>query len=465
MSRIARRLVCACLLSWSVVVTAGDPPLDPPPEPEAPAPVVAAPVPEAPAPVVAAPVPVATTPGQPEIVKPAPPLPLEPAKAPGDPFQQVPLDRMTPAQRKTAVAPVVAKGDEILIRAAEFFRKKDYVQADLAFARATQAKLTLSADEKVAWGYCRLADLSTRAANETDPAKLQEIEVATEAARVLGGARLDAAARQLLERLAAKGATSVVAQTVAPAPAPAAKAAPAGWQGLETPNFRILWKSMTAEQTAEIAGVVEAARTAMLQRWTGSTASPAWKPKCEVRIHADIASLKAACPQGDEHGCSAIAGQSGNVVSRRIDLVAGTGDLLDSVIPREITFLIVSELFADEPLSRWAEVGMSALAESPAQVRRYLATARRLSAGKTLFPVTSLIEMTDFPDPARISEFYAQSVSLVEFLVRRKGAVAFASLLRETPRRGLQECLKRHYGFATVAELEAQWLRDLTGAK
>ena len=57
------------------------------------------------------------------------------------------------------------------------------------------------------------------------------------------------------------------------------------------------------------------------------------------------------------------------------------------------------------------------------------------------------------------------SVSLVDYLVKLKGPKAFALYLRESPRRGYEEALQRHYGFKDAAELQEKWLRAAAGAE
>ena len=69
-----------------------------------------------------------------------------------------------------------------------------------------------------------------------------------------------------------------------------------------------------------------------------------------------------------------------------------------------------------------------------------------------------LIEMRDYPEPHAIGPFYAQSVSLVDFLTKQKGAERFADFVRDGERDGYAASLRKHYGWS-FAELDRHWTR------
>ena len=70
--------------------------------------------------------------------------------------------------------------------------------------------------------------------------------------------------------------------------------------------------------------------------------------------------------------------------------------------------------------------------------------------------------MADFPEAAKITPFYVESVSLVDYLVRLKGAKAFVLYLREAPRRGYEEALQRHYSIKDASEHQTRMDRYTT---
>ncbi len=82
----------------------------------------------------------------------------------------------------------------------------------------------------------------------------------------------------------------------------------------------------------------------------------------------------------------------------------------------------------------------------------------RWRADDALFGLRTLIEMRDYPEPHELGVFYAQSVSLVDFLTRQKGAKRFAAFVRDGERGDYAASLHKHYGWS-FAELERRWQR------
>jgi len=152
-------------------------------------------------------------------------------------------------------------------------------------------------------------------------------------------------------------------------------------------------------------------------------------------------------------------------VSRRVDLHVDHPGMLDGQLPSEVTQVLLADLFADQPLPRWAVVGMSALAESPEEVARYRRAIPGLLREKKLFAVGPFMEKPDFPSAGSITEFYAESISLVCYLVELRGPKAFAAFLREAPRRGYAKALADHYGFKDAADLQDRWVKHALGGE
>ena len=53
--------------------------------------------------------------------------------------------------------------------------------------------------------------------------------------------------------------------------------------------------------------------------------------------------------------------------------------------------------------------------------------------------------------------FYAESVSLVEFLVKEKGPLVFTQFVREGRKIGYEPALQKHYGYRDFADFEQRW--------
>jgi hypothetical protein len=233
------------------------------------------------------------------------------------------------------------------------------------------------------------------------------------------------------------------------------------WEVIEGKCFRV-HHQMNQELAAEVAAVAEQVRAAMYERWHGPAPAD-WAPRCDVFLHPSASDYtKATGKSGPGH--STVARSGGRTTSRRIDLPADQPTLLDGPLPHEVTQVLLADLFAEQPVPRWAMIGMAALSESPQEVGRYRQSIPGLLKGSKLEYVGPFLDREGFGDPREITAFYAQSVSLVAYLVELKGSKAFAAFLREAPRRGYAKVLATHYGFKDAADLQSKWLRHAVAA-
>jgi hypothetical protein len=367
---------------------------------------------------------------------PSPPTPASPEPGP-DPFQQVPRDQA-----------------DDLRRASEAFAAKRYAQAATLFAEADRRNERFSDAHKDEWAYCRLHQVAARLNRGPSTAtELADLGREVESALRDGSARLRPFGSQLLDDLRRRNPSSPGDPVVA-----------AGWQSTETASFRVFHKG-PAELAAEVGRIAEAARRAMYERWVGPPAGN-WSPKCDVYLHpAGAEYSKTTGKPAANLGHSTVGIKAGRAVSRRIDLRADEATLVDGVLPHEVTQVLLAELFADQPLPRWAAVGMAALSESPEGVARYLRAVPRLLKAKQLFAVGPFLDRAEFPNSSEMTAFYAESVSLVSYLVELKGPKAFTTFLQEGPRRGYAKALTTHYGFKDPAELQDRWVKHALGSE
>ena len=357
-----------------------------------------------------------------------------------DPFQQIPLDRMPPA--KSAHDAVVA------------FNQKKYIEAGLLFRQATQAGVQLSPQETRAWGYCRIFKVNDLLSAETiRDAQLAEMETEVREAARLGGDSLAKISGQVLAELNSR--RHPASNDSHPQPVQV----PLGWYVVESPNFRVMYKQdkKSAESLVQNA---ESLRTANYEKWFGP-AGQNWSPLCEIWIHATAADYaKETGKPETAPGHSTIGMRQGQVHSRRIDLHKEDATFELVSLPREIAYIVLNDLFPDQPLPRWANTGMMILAEPASEITRFKRALLTMHQQHQLFSVSELLKYHEFPQQQeRITSFYVTSVSFVDFLVHLKGSRAFALYLREAPRRGFEECLKRHYGFKNVNEIHERWIQ------
>ena len=388
----------------------------------------------------------AATPVPDRLLEPARPIESEPVALPPiaktaaideDPFQQTPLDR-----RQTG---------DLKARAAEAFAQKRYAEAATLFEKAQESKLELTAEERQAFGYCRLHDVVSRLNNKGTGGgpSLANLEQQAREAAQFGGPSLAKFADQVLSEIRKRKTETGVVETTA---------IPDGWQAIEAGSFRVLFQQARA-QAQEIAKAAEQVRASTFEKWSGP-AGAAWSPRCDVWLHASAADYaKATGKPAASPGHASIGITGGKVHARRIDVRADDSTMMDVTMPREVAYVVLADLFPEQPLPRWADVGITMLATPDAEIARYRRAVPKFAQERKLFAVRDFLKMADFPEAERITPFYVESVSLVDYLVRLKGAKAFALYLREAPRRGYEEALQRHYGIKDAGELQEKWMR------
>jgi hypothetical protein len=215
----------------------------------------------------------------------------------------------------------------------------------------------------------------------------------------------------------------------------------------------------TPEFAEKVAAAAEKLRGTIFERWSGP-AGGAWTPKCEIVIHATAAEYAIATKQAAERaGHATVKLAEGKVMERRLDLRADDESLLTDTLPRELTHVILADLFPFTPPPKWAEEGMAVLAASPDEVGRYSRTMAKCAREGKLYTVAALLEMKEFPAAEKITGFHCGSVSLVEYLVKLKGEKHFTTFLRDCQRYGSVSALKRQYGVESPKDLQEAWLK------
>jgi hypothetical protein len=213
----------------------------------------------------------------------------------------------------------------------------------------------------------------------------------------------------------------------------------------------------------DAARVAERTRVEMQRKWFGVEGAR-WSPPCEIYLHATGQDYsRATGVPATSPGHSSFRVESGRVVSRRIDLHCDDPNLLTAVLPHETTHAVLAGNFGDQPVPRWADEGMAVLTEPKDKIDRHLRQLPQFRRDSHLFRLRQLLSMADYPDRRYVASFYAQSVSVVEFLSGLKGPRVFTEFLRDGVRGQWEAALQRHYGIHDFAQLESAWERHAFG--
>jgi hypothetical protein len=356
-----------------------------------------------------------------------------------------------------------AKG--LLKRAEQAFDSKKFVDAGKLYEQAHQTDSRMAEDARERWAYCKLFHVvellnqfcKSGSPNGRSERELADLEKEASDALVLAP-RLDYA-RQLLSEIRKRRRPADDAVHEYRDLGRNAQ----GWFVGETANFLVyhVQSPDLARKTAEIA---EQTRTRMYNKWFGRVASD-WNPKCQIFLYPTSQDYcRATGVPGGSPGHSSFNLDGGRVMGRQIDLHCEDPDnMLSAVLPHETTHVVLAGNFGDHVVPRWVDEGVAVLTEPHEKVLRHLVKLPGFYRNRQLLEVGQLLRMDDYPDPRYVDAFYAESVSVVEFLSKEKGEQTFTQFVREGLQNGYESALQRHYGFQSFADLQQHWLQYAFG--
>jgi hypothetical protein len=370
------------------------------------------------------------------------------------------LNKSAPAEKsetQTHSKSEEAKPTEPLKKATELFnaanrRPENFAEAAKLFRQAQNEKSNFSTEQFAAWAYCRIklaADAWNRSNRDAAATAAAVAEIEDALALAPDHADLQTAGRKLIQDV---GGRPSVAKPKSPA------LSESRWASLESDNFRIRFPQDAAEAARELLTKSESARKDIFARWTSPSAST-WQPKCELVLHPNAAEFAAATrqvPAGTGHAFIKLDAKG--VVERRIDLRADDSTAAEDALPRELTHIVLADLFPDREPPRWAAIGMAVLATNT-ESERCQRTLERCHRAGELFAVSAFLDLKQPPKPDAVTAYYVQSASLVHHLVKRKDAKTFRIFLMDAARYGVEKALDRQYGYPSIKAFDDDWRR------
>jgi hypothetical protein len=374
------------------------------------------------------------------------------------------------------------------------FVAEDYPAAGRIYAKLAQEK-RLPAERRDQWFYCRAFVVVSRInAHPRTESEWASINAEIEQVRALspknylgeylrnlaverqGSSKKLKVAKAMVVRGSAPEEPAVVdrpvrtASNVAPAqepppaspsPAPTTTAASRvattvpRWQYLDTANFRIYHADPAL--AAKVAQAAEVARRDQLKHWSKQPPRANWQPQCEVYLYPTAKQYATMTGQPeDSPGFSTMGMNAGRITSRRINLRADHPNVVQAVLPHEITHVILADHFTEKQIPRWADEGMAVLSEPVDEQQRRAADLIKPLADNRLFAVDVLMNM-DYPDERYWGLYYAQSVSLTRFLVEQGTPAQMIQFLQTSQREGYEPALRRVYKIEGFVDLQRRW--------
>jgi tetratricopeptide (TPR) repeat protein len=378
-----------------------------------------------------------------------PSVPAEPATTSTIQYTARPQkpDEHDPFADSNSVPP--SSGGDVLERARREYDAKNYPAADRLYEEANRLDSRSIAPYRELWAFCKLY-VATEAVNKAGWVPPAEAEKEVLAALALTTSpELQRQGKVLL------GAIQDRRIEIRHVPAQGQR-----WPEVETTNFRVIYHE-ARERAEQVARVAEMTRSAAIRKWFGEDPTP-WTPKCTIFLFPNAAYYARQTGKSAESpGHSTLQVDKANVervIERRIDLHCDVADMITHVLPHETTHAVLIGRFGKRLVPRWADEGMAILSEPREKVERYLKNVSSLRSRHELFSMSELLALNDYPDSRRVTAFYVQSISLVDFLAAQKGGPqTFTRFVREGLESGFEVALQRHYGFRDFKDLEERW--------
>jgi len=209
--------------------------------------------------------------------------------------------------------------------------------------------------------------------------------------------------------------------------------------------------------------VLEAAdgQVGKLMRAAGEGSRSPWKERCPVYVHKDEQSflVSTGMPQWSG-GLANLRAVNRRLVSQEIIVYQTNHRLLTTTTPHEVTHLVFASLTDYQSgISLAVNEGLAVSQEPGFDERpdRGRLAWKRLTG--ELVPLAELFAMKDVGIDATL--FYAQSASVVRFLLKKKDMRTFVRFAKDSATRGDAKALMAHYGYADVETLEREWAASL----
>lgn len=344
-------------------------------------------------------------------------------------------------------------GSDLLDQARREYDAKNYEAADRLYDEANRRDSRSIGPQREFWAYCKLY-LATEAMNKAGWNPPADAEKSVLAALALSTSpQLQRQGKELLRAIHDRHVD------IRHVPAQGRS-----WPEVETANFRVIYHE-SRELAEQAARVAEMTRAAASRKWFGEE-PPSWTPKCIIFLYpnADFYARQTGKAK-DSPGHSTLARDPSNlerVVKRQIDLHCDVADMLTNVLPHETTHAVLYGRFGRHELPRWADEGMAILSEPREKVERYLKKIPALRTRHELFSASELMSLHDnYPEQRRITSFYVQSISLVDYLTSQKGgSQGFTRFVREGLESGFEAALQRHYSIRDFKDLQERWSQE-----
>jgi hypothetical protein len=353
-------------------------------------------------------------------------------------------------------------GTGLIGQADQEFRDGHYESAGRLYEQANRADpQSVSGAARENWAYCKLASIRQRweRSGATSDDKLlasYESEIRT-ALTLTTSPALKQKGNDWLGEIqeARRGGAAVRVET--PATVKQLDRVTNGWSVAESENFRVYHRNNPdlAERAAQTA---ERARRDVSHKWFNDDGEK-WTERCELYLHATAQEYsKATGKPASWPAHTTVQRETGRIVQRRIDLHCDDREMLSASLPHEATHAVLASRFSGIDLPRWADEGLAMLTEPRDRLDRYQRILNQAREDRLVMSMRELLTLENYPtNQSAALAFYAQSVSVSQYLSDLQGPQTLAKFLSEALKNGTYEpALKKYYNL-DLPTLEQRW--------
>ena len=233
----------------------------------------------------------------------------------------------------------------------------------------------------------------------------------------------------------------------------AAAAPSAAGEKFTTENFAV--DAPTKELARTFGEYAEKYRQEKALDWLGYE-MPRWSQRCPLKVTVTMNQTGGATTFTFGPGSD---GRS-QVMTREMKIFGETAQLLNSVLPHEVTHTVLAHHFG-QPVPRWADEGGSVLSENDKERYEHDVRCREvLNQGRGI-PVRVLFTLKEYPKDMIV--VYAQGYSLCQYLIDKGGKKQFLEFVGQGMRNDNRnwEQAVHLYGYGSTDELQEAWIESL----
>ncbi len=155
-----------------------------------------------------------------------------------------------------------------------------------------------------------------------------------------------------------------------------------------------------------------------------------WDDRVKIVYYPDAQSFVKATGQPSwSKGVS--LSHASNFKMRLIVSFQGQDDFLGAVLPHEISHLVMHDFMRNKPMPRWFDEGVAQLDESNNNEEHRKLLAKLIESNRGIpFAMLDAFPSMISEDPMKAAIFYAESLYIVDFLIKTYGKDNFAELCR-----------------------------------